>query len=438
MEKLYTNFEPDDSSTFFYKNFEGVEFKPMHEMLDDYEAIFYYDRHDQAKRGIFFDRFLNDSGWEYFKAVPGTKILINFCDDWINAENLRVIARTIRIKNLPANRIYLVVMDELFFEFCKKTFSDLAIEGINIFYHNQLQKLTSPAYVNPNIQPTNRFSCLSRNYQPWRSAFYLKLAEEGLLDSFNYSFHRYMPYGSTEDQNDKDINLILSDIKTTLTDKKWSPKAIEWLKNSPYDLGYKQEKWDNVTYDAICSSDIHILIESHFDPYLGDIWRHVKHEFSPKTISPAFCTEKTWKAIACKRPFIPLTTPYFLNDIKEMGLKTFSPWIDESFDKEEHNMKRMNMIIDEIKRLNNLSKEEWDSLKKGVKEVVDHNYNVYIEQWKNNDIYYAHNGFFEGLFPYLSKSFTNHMPTLTSTMKDSIDADFKKNHPDEYKRRKNE
>lgn len=413
---FYTNFEPNDSLTKFYKNFKYADIKPLHLMLGDPQAIFYYDRHDEAKRGISFDRFLIDSGWEYFKSVPGSKILINFCDDWLNAENLRQIARTIRIKELPANRIYFVVMDDLFKEFVEDTFSRLAIEGVKVYVYNQLQKLVTPAYVSPQIVPDKKFSSLSRNYQYWRSAFYMELVERGLIDDFHFSFHRYLPYGTTEGQENKPVGKILSDIKTHLTTKKWSDEAVKFLENSPYDLGTRQMKWNTVTYDAISHSHIHILIESHFDPYLEYRWKHVKNEFSPKTISPAFCTEKTWKVIACKRPFIPLSTPYFLRDIKKLGLKTFSPFIDESFDTEEDNFKRMKMVLNEIERLKNLNEDEWNRLKEGVKEIVEHNYNLYIELWKDNSIKTVENGLFGDLFPFMLNSFRNHMPTLTDTM----------------------
>ena len=49
---------------------------------------------------------------------------------------------------------------------------------------------------------------------------------------------------------------------------------------------------------------------------------------------------------------------FFLAKLREIGYKTFSPWINESYDEEVDNDKRFFMILDEIKRLCSMSKEE--------------------------------------------------------------------------------
>ena len=71
-----------------------------------------------------------------------------------------------------------------------------------------------------------------------------------------------------------------------------------------------------------------------------------------------YMSEKIFKPISNLVPFIIVSNPFFLVKLKELGFKTFSPWIDESYDNEVDNDKRFFMILDEIKRLCSMTKEE--------------------------------------------------------------------------------
>jgi len=71
-----------------------------------------------------------------------------------------------------------------------------------------------------------------------------------------------------------------------------------------------------------------------------------------------YMSEKIFKPISNLVPFIIVSTPFFLQKLREIGYKTFHPWINESYDEEVDNDKRFFMILDEIKRLCSMSKEE--------------------------------------------------------------------------------
>ena len=69
-------------------------------------------------------------------------------------------------------------------------------------------------------------------------------------------------------------------------------------------------------------------------------------------------SEKTFKPIVNLQPFILVSSAGHLQKLKSMGYKTFSPFIDESYDLVEDNVKRMEMIKSEIKRICNMEKKE--------------------------------------------------------------------------------
>ena len=97
-----------------------------------------------------------------------------------------------------------------------------------------------------------------------------------------------------------------------------------------------------------------------------------------------FITEKTWKAIAMKKPFILVGSLHTLRYLKELGFRTFDTWIDESYDNETNLQKRAMMIYNEVDKLANLDPDSFRKMIAEMMEVVDHNYYHLKETFSNN------------------------------------------------------
>lgn len=80
-------------------------------------------------------------------------------------------------------------------------------------------------------------------------------------------------------------------------------------------------------------------------------------------------TEKTLRPIACGHPFLLAAGPGSLEYIKSYGFKTFSPWIDESYDQEIDSSTRLEKIIKSMKQIQNLNEFE----KKELKSIANYN-----------------------------------------------------------------
>ena len=89
-----------------------------------------------------------------------------------------------------------------------------------------------------------------------------------------------------------------------------------------------------------------------------------------------FISEKTFKPIACHHPFIIYGNRYSLKHLREMGYKTFSPFIDESYD-ELCTWQRLDAIIAELTRIKNIPEEEKLSWFKGMKDILEYNYKIF-------------------------------------------------------------
>ena len=94
-----------------------------------------------------------------------------------------------------------------------------------------------------------------------------------------------------------------------------------------------------------------------------------------------FVSEKIFKPIVFKHPFITVSRPNTMALLRELGYKTFHPWIDESYDTEIDDNKRLLMILDEIERLSNLVPSELTKFLDGVRDICEYNKQVLAKKW---------------------------------------------------------
>ena len=65
----------------------------------------------------------------------------------------------------------------------------------------------------------------------------------------------------------------------------------------------------------------------------------------------SFRTEKIWKPIAIGHPFVVASNAGYYRDLHDLGFKTFGNLIDESFDQETDNAKRLSRLVHQIEWL---------------------------------------------------------------------------------------
>lgn len=90
-------------------------------------------------------------------------------------------------------------------------------------------------------------------------------------------------------------------------------------------------------------------------------------------------TEKEIKVILYKHPFIIYNLTGVLKHLKAMGFLTFGKWIDETYDDEVNDIKRLDMIVKEIKRLSEISFDEWSIMLNEMQPIFLHNYNRLVK-----------------------------------------------------------
>lgn len=93
-------------------------------------------------------------------------------------------------------------------------------------------------------------------------------------------------------------------------------------------------------------------------------------------------TEKIFKPIVARRPFILVAAPGNLAYLKSYGFKTFDQWIDESYDTIQDPDQRIQAIVCELKQLCQLSQQELETMHQEMQEIFDYNFNHFYGKFK--------------------------------------------------------
>jgi len=133
--------------------------------------------------------------------------------------------------------------------------------------------------------------------------------------------------------------------------------------------------------DHDISEELYLFNESYFGistetKFFHDNYQSEVELLEDLSLDCNFFTEKTWKFVTAKQPFMVLGFTNSLARLRELGYKTFHPYIDESYDLIEDDEERLMAIVDEIERLCNQSDEEWLEFQKHTNIIAEYNFNV--------------------------------------------------------------
>jgi hypothetical protein len=93
-------------------------------------------------------------------------------------------------------------------------------------------------------------------------------------------------------------------------------------------------------------------------------------------------TEKIFKPITAKRPFILMGAVGNLEYLKSYGFKTFDRWINESYDQETDPDRRIEMIVLELEKLCQLSTDELNQMYMKMQDILEFNFNHFYGDFK--------------------------------------------------------
>lgn len=181
----------------------------------------------------------------------------------------------------------------------------------------------------------------------WRFAWHW-----GATDDEAYSLAKYSNYEPIRYKLGSRINAdgveVFTDIRTT----EKNPKSDQI------------DSANNVRLDEQTMAAVHAIAETVFCPADGQ----------PQAYSPRFITEKAYKPMIVKRPFIIMGHHRILQDLRADGYETFPELWDESYDAIENPLARARAVQDVIKDVLSKDQETLNSMLASVKNKLDHNF----------------------------------------------------------------
>ena len=167
------------------------------------------------------------------------------------------------------------------------------------------------------------------------------------------------------DAKRRQIILNLVDVNKTDDLQALFPLNIDGITNVP-----NMEKIINQSYSVYDSTLISVVTESNF------VNKQIYH------------SEKTWKPIANKHPFIIVGPTGSLENLKSLGYKTFSDFWDEAYDLETKDTIRLMRIASLCKNISNWSTSKKKDFFYESMCITKHNYNllksIYTERKRND------------------------------------------------------
>ena len=200
--------------------------------------------------------------------------------------------------------------------------------------------------------------CLNRRIRPHRYAIIAMLHHNNLLENNLVSFSL---------ETGKDLNCLEGYTIDTIHKILGKTKLMQKYMSYYDDL----DKMSPRTIDFDNLQKIQGTGFESKEPYLDSYFSIVTETGFQESIK--FATEKVFRPMLHFHPFIVYGSQGTLPMLRDLGFKTFSPFIDESYDEEESSFKRMQKITSEVKRICSMNQDKMHEWYYEMQDILIHN-----------------------------------------------------------------
>ncbi len=210
------------------------------------------------------------------------------------------------------------------------------------------------------------FLNFNRRWRHHRPLFVAMLKMEGLLEKGLISFGPSDDNRTWEETHPTLVHMLRQDGHRDLA-RRLDNMKVELQNMPPLYLDHKELVTNRAEFLA---EDDWMYAETYFSLVSET------HYFERDEEHGIFFSEKVFKPISFKHPFILIAPAGSLSALKSIGYKGFAPYINEDYDKETDDIKRMQMIVEETKRLDSLNGEDLIEWLHQCSKICEHNFNV--------------------------------------------------------------
>jgi len=319
--------------------------------------LFYYSIYD--RHTLKFLNFADSEMKNFLRRNPNSKIVFDNTRELIDHIDILEINQAAESWVLNENQIVFLCSDEIQKKFVEVTINSYYVQTIclNTFLQDLVKnKKKSFHYMSNRYK---KFSMLCRRHRPWRTYLFSSLVDSKLINEFKFSYHGVDNSKALTTEN------IVSETELA-TNKKLTTNFKNILERRPFGTVKRTDIYASIS-DSIYLSDIHLAIEHN---------NQDEPDYDPLIPHHIFVSEKTYKPIITKKPFIVFSKPGFLDAMRQIGFQTFHPYINEEYDNIVDYDVKIDKIIKEVQRISNLKKEDYENLLEQCQPIVKHNYKV--------------------------------------------------------------
>lgn len=208
-----------------------------------------------------------------------------------------------------------------------------------------------------------KFLCFNRVYRDHRFALLLEMARRDLLDQIAYSFSEINPWSQT-DEFDKWVYRIMPLMSTLGIEY-----SDEFVRSVKAKLPLKVDTDTFVNNLALDHKSLHDIYNRTGISIITETFF-----FEPEL----FLSEKTYKPIMYRQPFIILGRNGCLKTLREAGYLTFGAWWDESYDEIENDGERLKSVCNLIETISKWDMADMLKFRRAAKNICEHNYQTLV------------------------------------------------------------
>lgn len=208
------------------------------------------------------------------------------------------------------------------------------------------------------------FNRLTGSARVYRSMLVAELAKNNLLEYGHVSYSHVCPdHGHYKENlpeavtrynvNEQYVNDTIATLNTLNHPLRIDHQDEEFIPNHSMVLSAVPECMESFLY---------VVTETCF-------WESKKH-----------LTEKVFKPIILRMPFVLVGCANNLAYLKSYGFKTFDRWIDESYDDIEDPIERLQAVVKVLDDMSSLSNETLTQMLHEMEPVLEHNFNLFNSQ----------------------------------------------------------
>ena len=273
------------------------------------------------------------------------------------------------------------VIDDLKLNKCK-IIIDIISEGnpFSVLWMKRLYKLIDSV----GILRKNVYYLTSNNR--FKDDYYLEFKHDSKINIKQFNNDEVVIFEVFKNDFDCEVNLENKRTKHFMSfnqEKKiHRTKLVNFLKNEKLlSKGYVSYKARGIYLDGPQNRGTELSGEEFYlDSYFNIV---TETEYIEPTLR---FSEKIFKPIIYKQPFILYSVPFLLKHLRSLGYKTFHPFIDESYDEITDSEERMRVLNREVKRLCSLSLKEIHKWYIDMKEILIYNFEHFQRAEERIDI----------------------------------------------------